>query len=66
MFQSVRGRIMGFGGDAPVVQTTAPQEIKDADEKTKKLRTAQFATEGGASGEEVAKVSDRRGTLFGN
>lgn len=54
-----------FGGSRPKVQTQAVEDLKEEEENVKKQRRALFATEGGASGEEVSQVG-QRGTLFGN
>ena len=53
-----------FGG-APKVQSTAPAEVAEESDRSKKLRTALLETEGGVLGEEVQNVK-KRDTLLGN
>ena len=55
---------MGGGGKAPSIDTAPVEEDK---KKTKKIRSALYATEKGALGEELepGEVS-KRSTYFGN
>ncbi|MHA1970367.1 MAG: hypothetical protein ACTSXE_00795 [Candidatus Thorarchaeota archaeon] len=55
---------MGGGGKAPAINTAPVEEDK---KKTKKIRSALYATEGGAKGIELDEGEvAKRNTYFGN
>jgi hypothetical protein len=62
---SILGDLFGFSS-APKTSDSAVKTVEAEDDKTKKLRTALYATEGGASGQEVTATGAARSTLFGN
>jgi len=52
-------------GSAPKVETGAVEDLEEGKDKSKNVRSALLATEGGILGEEVQDVKKRE-TLLGN